>query len=483
MSHLNVLWITCDEMKANAVSTYGNRWTKMPAAERMAREGAQFDFAFCQMPKCVPSRCSMITGRYPHCDGYRTLKAREEFPPHVNVKDNSMVCIYEGVKNLVSMVRERGYKTCLLGKNHLVEWNLHLKWFDKTPRWKWEKQTYSNTPSERLQRASYTGTIKEGYNYDAHSDAMTASESIEFFEANKDKPFFALVDIGKPHPSYEDYMAFPASRIPLDEMPLPPCGPLDRAPTVERQIRTSKNLEDMTAEERKTVQRAYYSMCEFADAQVGKMLDALDRLGLAENTLVIYTADHGDFSGEHNCYEKWDTIFYDCIVRVPLLIRLPGRIKGGQKFPQLVELIDLAPTILDFMGEEIPRWMHGKSLKPLLEGKVATHKEAVFCQGGVEQELTRRPWRPEEPSVKQQVLLDFPDAMVRAKMVRTERYKYVYRLVGDCELFDLREDPHELKNLVKDPSCQAIVAEMKERMLRFMLETETNLPAISELHA
>lgn len=483
MAHLNVLWITCDEMKASAVSAFGNAFTKMPAAERMAREGAVFEHAFCQMPKCVPSRCSMITGRYPHCDGFRTLMGRTPAPPHPEVKNNSMMCLYEGMPNLVTLLREREYRTCLLGKNHLVDWNLHKKWFDKTPRWKWDKQTYASAPNDRLRRADYAGPIAPEFNYDRHADAMTVEETLEFFEENREQPFFALVDIGKPHPKYEDYAPYPASKLKLDDLPVPPCGPMDRAPSVERQVRTSKNLEDMTPDERRTVLRAYYSMCEFADAQVSKILDALDRMNLAKNTLVIYTADHGDFAGEHNCYEKWDTIFYECIVRVPLLIRLPGVIPAGARFPQLVELIDLAPTILDAMGAEVPRWMHGKSLLSLMQGKTAAHKDAVFCQGGVEADATLRASRPERPSVKQQVLLDFPEAMGRAKMVRTERFKYVYRLAGDCELYDLQEDPDELRNLAAEPASAKVVAEMRERLLRFMLETETNLPQIETLYA
>ncbi len=135
------------------------------------------------------------------------------------------------------------------------------------------------------------------------------------------------------------------------------------------------------------------------------------------------------------------------------------------------------------MGAEIPRWIHGKSLLSLMQGKTDAHKDAVFCQGGVEADATQRAHKPERPSVKQKVLLDFPEAMVRAKMIRTERFKYIYRLAGDCELYDLQEDPNELHNLAGEASHANIAAGLKDRLLRFMLETETNLPEIETLYA
>jgi choline-sulfatase len=473
-------------MKASAMSVYGNAFTRLPAAERMAREGTTFNNAFVQMPKCVPSRYSMITGRYPHTDGRRTLTGRtDHITPHPAVTDNSMFALHEDDPNLVSLLRAEGYRTCLLGKNHLVEWNLHTKWFDQTPSWKQAKKIYEDAPQEgdRLWRADYRGRIVSTLDPNTFDDGVTATETADFFKQCAGRPFLALVDIGKPHPTYETYPHSPAASINLADIPVPPVAPLAEAPSVERCLRTSKDLEQMTDDQRRTVVRAYYSMCEFADAQIGRILDSLDAAGLAENTLVIYGADHGDFAGEHNCYEKWDTSFLECIVRVPLMMRLPGVIPAGRRIDSLVELVDIAPTLLEYQQRPVPRWMHGRSLRPLIDERVTRHRDFVFSSGGVEADALRRIRRPQRVSVKQKVLLDFPESLARAHMIRTERHKLIYRLAGEHEFYDLQADPRELTNRIDDPACAEIIAELKEKLLRFVIESEPDRPELGELIA
>ncbi len=485
---LNVLWITCDEMRASAVSAYGNRFTSMPAAERMAREGVLFEHAYVQMPKCVPSRCSMMTGRYPHCDGFRTLLGRAGAAPGPRGERNNMLALDEGTPNLIPLIRAAGYRTALLGKNHLVDWHLHREWFDATPGWDYDKPPHLPgrvTPRMRELGLEYAGMIDPAFDPARHQDAVTAAEAIVFMRDSRDqgRPFFALVDMAKPHPTYEDFPQTPTAHRALGDFPVPPAKPIDQAPSVERLLRTSMGYESLDDDERRALVRSYHSMCEFADQQVERVLAALDELGLREQTLVIYGSDHGDFAGNHNCYEKWDTIFYDCLVRVPLLIRLPGVARAGVACPAMVELIDLAPTVLELLGQPVPRWMHGRSLAPLLRGQTVDHRDAVFCQGGVEASLTRRPWRPEVPSNKQRVLLEHPESMVRARMVRDSRYKFIYRLVGDCELYDTLADPDELSNLIADPTQRERISHMKDRLLRFMVEFETDLPEVENLIA
>lgn len=481
---LNILWITCDELRADAVSTYGNAFTSMPAAERLAREGVQFDAAFCQMPKCVPSRCSMLTGRYPHVDGYRTLLGRASSPPHPEVKSNNMVCLQADTPNLITHLRERGYLTALLGKNHIVEWNLHKKWFNATSSWNWAKPTRQPV-TPLLERADYGGPLPPDFPLDRHPDAVSADEMITFLETASELPFFGLLDMQLPHPFYHDYPT-PAATIPLANLPVPPYAPLHEAPPVEQAIRTSKQVEALTDEDRRRVRRAYYTMAEFADQQIARVLHALDRLGLADNTLVIYTSDHGDFAGDHNCYEKWDTSLLDCITRVPLLMRLPGVLPPGRRTAALVELVDLLPTTLELAHIAIPSYAQGRSLVPLATGLTETHREAAFSQGGVERELLARA----APNIglngsglKQQVLLDYPESLLRAKMVRTATHKLIYRLSGDHELYDLTADPQELTNRYADPTLAAIRTDLHDRLLKFLIESETNLPEVSELFA
>ena len=482
---LNVLWITCDEMNTKAMSVYGNPLTTMPGAEQMAREGTVFNHAYVQMPKSVPSRVIMVTGRYAHPEGHRTLTGRKYYIPAKDVKKNNDFTLRANEPNIVKMMKDNGYKTCLLGKNHLVDWNLHKKWFDMTskwdsPEWKNRPDAFDKTDDPDLRKMYLIGKTKEDLDYNTLPDSLCVSWTKEFLNKYKDEPFFALVDIGKPHPPYVEYTQMPAYKIPLDQIPAPKVQPLEKVPSVEQCKRKSFDLEHVTDLDRKRIRRAYYSSVEFADSKVKEIIDEVDRLGLKDNTLVIYSADHGDSNGERNCYEKWDTFFYDEITKVPLIMRLPGIMPAGKKIENLVEFVDIVPTIFEMMGVDVPVWVQGKSMLPLIEGKTTEHKDAVFSQGGVEKDATLRP-NMDIMSPKQQVVKDFPESMIRSKMIRTDRYKFVYRLEGDNELYDMRKDPDELTNLAYDPDYKDIINELMARMLKFTIEMETNYPIIDKL--
>ncbi len=481
----NIIWITCDEMNTKAMSIYGNPFTHMPAAEQLANEGTVFNYSYVQMPKSVPSRCSMITGRYPHCEGHRTLMGKENYEPNKLVK-NWDFTLTEKEPNLVKFLKDRGYKTCLLGKNHLVDWNLHKKWFDYTSQWdsvEWKNREipYTNDCSEDMKHADFKGKIKEDYNYDQLDDSLCVNWSKEFLTANQNNPFFALIDIGLPHPPYAEYTKMPSYEIPLESIPVPLSQPIDKVPSVEKCKRTSYNLEHLSDHDRKVIRRSYYTMCEFADSKVKQIIDQLDQLGLKDKTLIIYSADHGDSNGERNCYEKWDTFFYDEITKVPLIMRLPNVIPKAKKVDNLVEFVDIVPSILDILGCDPELWVQGKSFMPLLQGKTKEHKQAVFSMGGVEKEATFRPDK-EVKTPKQKVVIDFPQSMIRSKMIRTEKYKYIYRLQGDCELYDMINDKDELHNLAEKTQFLDVINELQQRLLRFTVEQETNYPLIHNLY-
>jgi len=201
-------------------------------------------------------------------------------------------------------------------------------------------------------RASYGGNVPPQFPLHRHTDAVTADEAIQFLTSNQHKSFFAMVDMSLPHTCYHTFPSMPAAGIPLQELPAPPLSAVETASSVEQALRKSKDLEHFGDEDRRFIRRAYYTMCEFADRQVLRILETLDALHLAENTLVIYTADHGDFAGDHNCFEKWDTVFSDNLVRVPLLMRLPGNIRPNTRCDAMVELIDLFPTLLEIIQLE-----------------------------------------------------------------------------------------------------------------------------------
>jgi arylsulfatase A-like enzyme len=261
---------------------------------------------------------------------------------------------------------------------------------------------------------------------------------------------------------------------------------------VLRHYRKIYDLEGLAKKNWQTIVIAYLSMCSMVDQLVGRLRNELKEQGIENQTIFIFTSDNGDFTGEHGCAEKWDTCFYECLVHMPLQMQLPGLLPEGKRFSQLVELIDIAPTILDLCELPIPRWMMGRSLVPLMRGETNTHREAVFSEGGLEAEALARAPHYDSPEAermkpdyywKQKVLIEDRSSLARAKMVRTERFKYIYRVTGEEELYDLERDPNEFRNIASDPDSRGVIDEMRKRLLRWLVDTETDRPYVEKLFA
>jgi arylsulfatase A-like enzyme len=184
----------------------------------------------------------------------------------------------------------------------------------------------------------------------------------------------------------------------------------------------------------------YHGMVKYIDDQLGRVLAKLDEKGLADDTLVVFTTDHGDMVGAHGCIGKSIQSFYDDLVRIPLLMRFPGRIAPGTVVPQPVSQIDFMPTILDYLGHDVPEAIHGRSMRPLIEGRDVPWRDYAFCQRAH-----------------------------ASRMLRTERYKLFYRPKPRAvALYDLQEDPHEDRNLAEDPAHAETVRRMHRRLLEVM---------------
>ncbi len=475
----NVVFITSDECKASALACYGNPYAYTPNIDRLASQGARFNYSFTVMPKCVPSRCAMMTGRYPHVEGHRTL-------PGFHLR--------KGENNLMLEMKQRGYTTGLFGKNHLVDWDIIGECFDDyTREWKVADagEERGRIPEDEhgaaLFRAMYRPhMLREENVHDTYQTGL----AVKFIRENRAKPFLLLLDIGCPHPVYRNIQPY-LDIIRERGVKLPEVERFEDAPAVLKAYRTAYDLEMLTEEDWKKIVEAYYSMVSYADEMVGRVMKAIDEEGLADNTIFIFTSDHGDFAGEHGCVEKYDTMFYDCLVRTPLIIRYPGRIKAGFSTDAMVENIDIAPTILELCGFEVPGWMHGKSFLKVLDGEASEHKEYVFSTGGVEDHAIEKalPCTDEHyrrhPNYyrKQKAMIDFPFSMARSKMVRTRKWKLVYRANGMKELYDLEKDPMELCDVSSRPENEGIIRELMEELLKWCIRTETDYPPVKIMHA
>jgi len=424
----NILWICTDQQRWDTIHSLGNPYIRTPNLDRLVANGVTFQNAFCQSPICTPSRASFMTGRY-------------SSTVHNTMNGNAM---WDGAAPLVTKtLADAGYDCGLAGKFHLsgAQGRIEPRFEDGYRVFDWSHHPKDDWPQGHAyadwlatQGVDYTSTFKKlGYiPPEYHQTKWCADRAIDFLKQDRgDTPWLFSFNCFDPHPPFDPPAEY-LKNYPADEMP----GPLFRESDLEAQAKLSGlfyNTKVRRPEEfnGKDIQARYWAMIEQIDDHVGRMLQALEESGQAENTLVIFTSDHGESCGDHGLVAK-GCRFYENLVHVPLIVSMPGRFDDGRKLDTLVELTDLAPTLLEVAGQPVPRTMQGRSLMPLLEGQTEKHREFVRSEfyrasGGEVQS-----W---------------------GTMVRTERYKQVlyHGHNGLGELFDLETDPNEFNNLWDDP--------------------------------
>lgn len=491
----NILLITADEMRADCTGFGGSSDARTPNLDALAARSTSFAGHFTTFAKCVPARCSMLTGRHPHTDGLRSVSPDNHLTPPT--------------PELAGCLRAAGWQTAVLGLNHVWEED----WFygggdrknepgagavDMTSFTRGIAQLATATthfpagtprpePPE-LRRVDFKGLIS-GDRAD-FNDVNRASQAVCWLREFRDpaRPFYLQLNLSNPHPPYAAPEPFYSSFDPagLDAFPfaLP-----EHAPLCLRAQRHWRLGDDASEAAMREIRAVYLAMIAFADAQVGRVLGALRDMGLEDDTLVVFTSDHGDYAGQHGLVEKWDTDFRDCLLRVPLLVAGPdiprGEVRGG-----LSDHTDLADTLLEMCGvEPSPGWnRHGRSLVPMIAGGAG--KDAVFASGGHEPALRRR--FPQQADAmlargsikdKQRTYLECPESMARAKMIRTRDWKLVVRETGDDELYHLARDPWEMRNLHGNPGHLAVVAELQRQLLDWVLRTDPDLPHLETFGA
>ena len=473
----NVVLITMDECKASALGCYNSMIAVKDGINTIANDGILFENCFTVMPKCVPSRAAMITARYCHTDGHRTLPGFE---------------VRKGEPNFIHTLKENGYKTGMFGKNHTFEHDAYeenLDVYSKIPKGidvPWERRM--DETDDELFRAFYRGDFSCT---ESMQDTIATQEVKKFLEETREQPFFALINYNSPHPPYTDISPF-IEQVREMNIPLPTIEELKQCPEILAQTRFVYNLETMSEEKWRCVVEGYYSLIAYVSDQIDQVMQILKQQGLYEQTLVIVTSDHGDFAGEHGAVEKCDTLFYDCLTHIPLIIKLPGNYLGGERRETLCENIDIAPTILELLGLDISEHMHGISLVSSMQDASFVHKQEVFSEGGVEFHALERSVPYDSPDHqkrhpnyvwKQILMVDYPSSMYRAKMIRTKRWKLIYRVDGRIELFDLANDPNEFYDVAKYSQNKEIINELLLRVLNWCVRTETDYPRIERMYS
>ncbi len=433
----NILWYCTDQQRFDTIGALGNPFVQTPVIDQLVREGAAFTHAYCQSPICTPSRASFMTGLYPS-RVHNTRNGNETFPAS---------------PPLVSkLIADAGYDCGMVGKFHLQSSGHRTEprlddgyrfWkFSHAPRDDWPVgHDYADWVRRKGANLDELRNSEDRVPTELHQTTWASDRSIEFIRQEHDGPWLLSVNIYDPHPPFIPPRSY-LDRFDIDAMP----GPHFQETDLEQQHRlreidfqgSARRPEEINAKE---IQAKYYAMIAQIDDQFARILDVLDQTGQRENTVVIFTSDHGETLGDHGLLQK-GCRFYEGLVRVPLIFSWPGHFESGLASDALVELLDKTATIVALAGVAAPETMQGKSLLPILRGEASPHHLREFVRS------------------------EYFDALdphftggtgVFATMHRTRRYKLVVyhgRALG--ELYDLEEDPWEFNNLWDAPAQQAV---------------------------
>ncbi len=438
---LNVLFIAADDMN-NDLGCYGHPTVRTPNLDRLAARGVRFDRAYCQFPLCSPSRTSVMTGRRPDTTQVHDLRRhfREVLPDVV-----TMGQLFQGAGYHVARVGKIYHygNPGQIGTSGLDDpptWNefVNPKGVDKTEE---ETQVVNFTPKRGLGSALAIHASQAPD--EAHTDGIVATEAIRLLEANRDRPFFVAAGFYRPHCPYiapqRYFDLYPAEKVRLAPFDLREWTTI---PEAALWLREPHFGVDESAR-RQSIQ-AYHASISFVDTQVGRLLDALDRLDLADRTVVVFWSDHGYLLGQHGQWMKM-TLFEDS-ARVPLIVAGPGvaATARGKGCARTVELLDLYPTLAELCALKAPAGLEGASLKPLLENPRA---------------------RWDRPALTQ-VSRGAGNNGFMGYSLRTERWRYTEWERGErgAELYDHEGDPGELRNLANDPDHARTVRRLQRRL-------------------
>ena len=301
--------------------------------------------------------------------------------------------------------------------------------------------------------------------------------AIDFIKRNKDNPFFLWISVPDPHPPYmvsEPY----ASMYDRVDVPLPEWreDEFENKPYRQKVMIDWGILEKQypSEEDIKKLKRIYWGMVSCIDDQIGKLTDFLEEIGERENTIIVFTSDHGDYLGDHGMIRKGPHL-YEALTHVPLIFSWPGNLKERETDAMVCNL-DIFPTIFDLMGLYAVDGIHGKSFAAVLKGESDTHREMIFMEHGEPGEpILKGSIAPEEETLiknRNDVHLCQEICRGRSKAVRTKQWKYVYNYGDVDELYNLESDPHELVNLADKTEYEAVVREHRDYLIKWLIETE-----------
>ena len=484
----NLLFIYTDQQRPDSLAAYGNDLIQMPNLNRLAEESVVFDQAYVTQPVCQPSRASILTGLYPHTAGvntgyiYNPLKEETRCLPEMIESSDHLYAHYgkwhlgddvfaqHGFEDWISIEDLQHRVVYTEGRDTFKNCTYH----DYLVKQGFEPDRVEEDGFESFS-SGYCARLPEEHG----KPAYLAREASRFIRENKARPFLLYMSIFEPHQPYfgpRDDQYDPA------EITLPPN--FENPPTEDQSLKARAlyhlyneqgfgergySNSGLTAEQdwRGLIAR-YWGLCSLVDTHVGTVLDTLEECGLVDNTIVVFTSDHGDLMGSHQLRGKG--LMFEESVRVPLLIRLPGG--TGKRVKGPVGHVDLMPTLLDLLDQPIPGHLQGKSLRPLMqqEGTSSADRDVFIEWEG--------PQPPEGfvPESMKGVVTEADIAASTSDPVRTivapEGWKFVCSPLGEHELYNLREDPIEVCNLARNPEYRSLQRDLTARIRAWQEETE-----------
>ena len=429
----NVLFLCSDQHQTAASGCYGSTEVRTPNIDAIAKTGTRFDHTYCQSPVCVPSRGSIVTGVYPH---QHTAKILQDPLPNE-------------ARTVAHFFKDQGYSTGAIGKMHFV---------DESRRHGFDHRLYDAdfqktlTPEERQALRKDQGGAEGVEGRPSRlpdryfQDHWYAEEAVKFLHAHKDKPFCLWASFIMPHTPLVPQARF-FDMYSSAKLTLPKRSDRELEGGFEGHLIRAKERGwyQQTDEQLRQSLCGYYGNISQMDSCVGRVYNTLRELGLDKNTVVVYTSDHGEMAGAHRMWTKHN--MYEQSVNVPLIISVPGETRANALRHELVEQVDLFPTLAELCGFKAPAGTAGRSLAPLLTGKRHQAREFAYS----EYYFCRNVFTRDDRYVGKPPII----------MVRTNEWKFNYLSWGRSELFDMRKDPGEFNNVIDNTGNSGVVRELR----------------------
>ncbi len=424
----NILFLFSDQHNAKCLSCSGHAQVRTPNLDRLAAQGCRFEQAYTVNPICTPSRVSFLSGVYPSAHGYYGLYGAEPA---------------SSLTSLFRHFRSNGYRTGALGKLHTPRY-----WIERDCQFVYDE--FVEYPKylegaglyEKNDNRNFTGN-RDGeasaLPFEHSCESALAQQTVRFLRNEgepKDRgedhaPWLAWVSFSRPHQPYTPSRPF-ADMYPPETVALPPVADGEKKEVLSRRSATG------TARLRQLVS-AYYGLVSQVDHAIGMIMQELERSGELENTIIVYSSDHGDYAGEHGLIEKKGGISYRAITNIPLIVRLPANAGFPRRHVSdaIIESIDVFPTLCELSGNDIPDTVQGRSFASILRGEPSRHRDSALTENAYRKSLTTKAWR------------------------------YVANLHPDQsdELYSMEDDPWELRNRIDDPSCADRVNILQRQLL------------------